>query len=476
MDGGAPGRRRTLPRRLVGGALAALVLSLAVGMLLTFELVLVNERSALDRSLRRQQDHLARDVAAALAAEPRSPGRDPQIVAAVQRFLALDPPTQAYVTVVRVGDIRLVSGGADPRLDTLARIGGLDLAPTATLATVHTAAGDLRAIRTALFDGERVAGSVVIAGLLDPARGEAFAALRRLAAGGAVGLAVGALVTAVVVRRITRPLVALADAAATTQPRRLGTRVEVSGDDEIADLGREFNAMLDRLDAAAAEREQLIATISHELRTPLAIARGNVELAERVVRNATDPADALRALAITRAELDRTTRLVGDLLALGRSGHPDFLDRRPTHLPAFVREIELRIDGLGLDTVTVAPAPDVTVLVDTARLLQAVLNAVLNGVGHNPSGTTVDVVCAVEGGDLVIRVIDDGPGIPAAARETVFEAFVTGDGHGTGTGLGLAVVAAVAAAHGGTARLVDDGPGTTVEVRLPGAGGSPVAG
>ncbi|MFN6119229.1 MAG: sensor histidine kinase, partial [Actinomycetes bacterium] len=242
----------------------------------------------------------------------------------------------------------------------------------------------------------------------------------------------------------------------------------------------------------------------HELRTPLAVARAKVELAERAHvdarpagTSAVGPADQVSApeddvrasLAVARGELERMSRLVGDLLALGRSGHHGFLHRRDVDLRDLVRDLEVRIDGLGWDTVTVAPAPPVFVDVDAERLLQAMSNCVQNAIVHNPPGTTVDVRVSVVSDRLVIRVVDDGAGIPPADRERVLEPFVhLGPGAGqTSTGLGLAVVTAIAAAHGGEVRILgavedvegsvdgsEDGwsrptrrPGTTVEISLP---------
>ena len=468
-DGSAPGRPRgRLRRRLLVVSALALAASLAVGMLLTFELVLVNERRNLDRALLRQRDHLEADVRDRLAALPGSGDRVEDVRAAVADFLALESPTNPYVTVVVVDGERATSATRSPTLALVAEAGALDDGPTDRLTTVHTVAGDLRSARATLLDGDTALGTVVVAGELGPARGEAFAALRRLGIAGLVGLVVGLLLVWFATRRILGPLTELTATAASTDTSRLGARVSVAGDDEVALLGAEFNAMLARLDQAAAEREQLLATISHELRTPLAVARGSIELAERTA--AEDPAAAAAALVTARREVDRTTRLVGDLLALGRSGHADFLHRRPVPLATLARELELRIDGLALDTATVAPADASVVDVDADRLLQAILNAVQNAVGHNPPGTTVDVTMGLAGAELVIRVQDDGTGIDPELRNRALEPFVRGGSGSGGSGLGLAVVAAVATAHGGTVRLLEADPGTIVELRLPRSG------
>ena len=478
-------------------------------MVLTFELVLANEGRALDRELLEQRDHFESDLREGLVEAPSALARAQQVRWAVDRFLERQPDLAGVATVVWLGDERVGSTSPDDEMDELIASGRFDEFATGELGTVHTAEGDLRALRTEVRDGAEVVGSFAVAGSLDPARHEAFEALGRLALAALVSLMVGWLVVEVAVRRVLRPLGRLTTAAAATEMHRFAGAVAVEGDDEVADLTREFNAMIARLDDASAERERLLATISHELRTPLAVARAKVELARRAQldQSAMEPSDlvavlagpgvaghtsrasaeASAALAVAGEELERMSRLIGDLLALGRSGRTGFLHLRDVDLRDLVRDLEVRIDGLGLDTVTVAPAPAVVVRVDAERLLQAVLNCVQNGIVHNPPGTTVDVRLDVVSDRLVIRVVDDGAGIAASDRERVLQPFVSLDGAAgrspQSSGLGLAVVAAIAAAHGGVVRILDapadhgdshgvtdgpaDGLGTMIEISFP---------
>lgn len=482
-----------------------LLTSLSVGMVLTFEMVLANERRSLDRELLEQRQHFERDVRDRLRGEPQGASRSEQVRGAMRGFLGLEPDVAEMVTVVWAGNERLGATTSTAELDQLIAAGRFDTLSIGGLATVHTAVGDLRALRVEVLDGVEVVGSLAVAGPLAPARGEAFEALRRLALAAVVSLLVGWFVVEVAVRRVLRPLLRLTSAAAATDMNRFGGAVAVEGDDEVADLTREFNAMLARLDDASAERERLLATISHELRTPLAVARAKLELAELayvglepVARPADDdertdterrtPAtdDVRASLTVAREELERMSRLVGDLLALGRSGHGGFLHLRDIDLREWVRDLELRVEGLGWDTVTVAPAPAVVVRADAERLLQAVLNCMQNAIVHNPPGTTVDVRLSAVGDRLVLRVIDDGCGIPVDERERVLQPFVSLDAPGgrsqQATGLGLAVVAAIANAHGGVVRILEapadlDGPlghervpgspGTMIEISFP---------
>jgi two-component system, OmpR family, sensor kinase len=472
-----------------------LLTSLAVGMVLTFEMVLANEGRSLDRELLEQRAYFEREIRERLQDAPADLDRVGRAGWAMRGFLEAEPAVGEVATVVWAGGERIGSTALDADVQELVSSGRFDRLPSGDLHTVHTAAGDLRALRVDVLDGAAVVGSLAVAGPLAPARHEAFEALGRLAIAALVSLLVGWLVVEVAVRRVLRPLVRLTSAAATTEMDRFAGAVEVEGDDEVADLTREFNAMLIRLDEASVERERLLATISHELRTPLAVARAKVESAQLALSSTKDMSSGARtdvgheldrSLALARDELERMSRLVGDLLTLGRSGHGGFLQPRDVDLRDLVRDLELRVDGLGYDTVTVAPGPPVVVRADGERLLQAVLNCVQNAVAHNPPGTTVDVRTWVVSDRVIIRVIDDGAGIPATERERVLQPFVSLEGaagrSSSSTGVGLAVVAAIARAHDGVVRVLDapadhdelqatgavrGRPGTMIEISFP---------
>lgn len=473
--------RRPISRRLLTLAALALLASIASGLVITFELVLVNERSSLDRALRQQALHFERDVLSTLGATAGGPPTPSELERAVGEFAERESGTRPVVTLVVLGGDRFVGPSDDGTLNALAESGGIDASATGDVATIHTKEGDLRALRTPVLLGEDQVGALVVAGSMDPVRWEAFAALQRLLLAGGVSLVVGLGLMWLAIRRVIGPLGRLRDAVAATDPSDLHPQVNVEGDDEIADLATEFNALLDRLSVADAEREEMLATIAHEIRTPLAVAQGRVEMARTQL--ATGDAVRHELDGVTR-ELNRSNRLVRDLLALGRSGHPGFIERRPVSVRHFMEDVEIRAEGQGFEMVSVVPAPDVTVNVDSERLHQAVANCIANAVHHNPPGTEVVVSARVDpavpsepgDGELVLTVSDDGVGIPEEDRSRVFEAFVTSTSERLPThssGLGLAVVAAVVTSHGGNVGFLD-GPGTTVEMRIP-VPGSPAA-
>jgi two-component system OmpR family sensor kinase len=236
--------------------------------------------------------------------------------------------------------------------------------------------------------------------------------------------------------------------------------------------------MLDHIAAALSTRQasesrvrQFVADASHELRTPLAAIRGYTELAQR--RRAEVPADVAHAMSRVESEADRMTHLVEDLLLLARldSGRP--LERNPVDLSRLCADVISDAHAAGRDhhwTLDV-PAEPVLVAGDDARLHQVVANLLANARVHTPPGTSVTVALTTEAGRAVLRVTDDGPGIPAELQSEVFERFARGDTSRSrrdgSTGLGLAIVSAVVRAHHGTIEL-RSGPGLTAfTVRLP---------
>ena len=247
---------------------------------------------------------------------------------------------------------------------------------------------------------------------------------------------------------------------------------------EVGRLGLAVNRMLDHIAAALSTRQasesrvrQFVADASHELRTPLAAIRGYTELAQR--RRAEVPADVAHAMSRVESEADRMTHLVEDLLLLARldSGRP--LDRRPVDLARLCADVISDAHAAGRDhhwTLDV-PAEPVLVAGDDARLHQVVANLLANARVHTPPGTAVTVALTTEADTAVLRVADDGPGIPAGLQSEVFERFARGDTSRSrrdgSTGLGLAIVSAVVRAHHGTIELRSAPGHTAFTVRLP---------
>jgi signal transduction histidine kinase len=252
---------------------------------------------------------------------------------------------------------------------------------------------------------------------------------------------------------------------------RLDRRVpRPPGDDEIARLAGTMNAMLDRLEAASRRQQRFVADASHELRTPLTRMRAELEV------DLTHP-DTADVAATNRSVLDEIAtmqRLVDDLLVLARTDAGVAARAHETvQLDELVTAEASRVAGSGgpvVDTSAVSPA---AVVGDRDQLRRAVGNLVDNAARH--AATRVGVAVTQRDGRVVVDVTDDGPGIPAAERDRVFERFVRLDEARTagagGTGLGLAIARDIVARHHGTVVAADPGPdgGARLVVELPAA-------
>mgnify|MGYP001806358098 CR=1 FL=1 len=247
---------------------------------------------------------------------------------------------------------------------------------------------------------------------------------------------------------------------------------------EVGRLGLALNRMLEHIATALSTRQasesrvrQFVADASHELRTPLAAIRGYTELAQR--KRDQVPDDVAHAMSRVESEAVRMTHLVEDLLLLARldSGRP--LEREPVDLSRLSADVASDAHIAGPDyqwNLDVPPDP-LYVTGDDARLHQVVANLLANVRTHTPPGTSVTLSVHAEPNQAVLRVVDDGPGIPAELQSEVFERFARGDTSrsrkGGSTGLGLAIASAVVRAHGGSIELRSAPGWTEFTVRLP---------
>ena len=217
-------------------------------------------------------------------------------------------------------------------------------------------------------------------------------------------------------------------------------------------------------------QRQFLADTSHELRTPLTTLRGNLELLGRDLPEV----ERDEILAESREEVDRMARLVRDLLLLAETGAeaapPEPV---PIRLDLLAREVAERVAGEDIERVTFTDEP-VTVVGDEERLRQLVGNLVENALRHATDRPgAVHVRVSRRPPHVLLQVEDDGPGIPEAALERVFDRFYRVDrgrsrAHG-GRGLGLSIVRHVAEAHGGRAWASPrvNGSGAVLSVELP---------
>ncbi|MFK4222912.1 ATP-binding protein [Streptomyces sp. NPDC019890] len=287
-------------------------------------------------------------------------------------------------------------------------------------------------------------------------------------------LLLAAAATWMAVGRALAPVAAMRDEVEAISSANLHRRVPLPrGSDEIARLATTMNRMLDRLERAQSAQRRFISDASHELRSPVASIRQHAEVALAHPDRTTKEGLAATVLA----EDLRIQRLVDDLLLLARADEDALRPRRqPVDLDDLVLEEARRLrsaaEGPRISTAGVSPA---RLEADAQGLRRVLRNLGDNAARYARSQIAFDLA-AGEDGRIVLGVEDDGPGVPAADRERVFERFVRLDdarsrpaGDGGGSGLGLAIVAELVAAHGGTATVLQGAlGGARFEITLPG--------
>ena len=264
---------------------------------------------------------------------------------------------------------------------------------------------------------------------------------------GVGGIAIAALLGALVARTALTPIVRFTRRTETVSGSLdTSQRVEVRGRDELARLASSFNATLDALERSAQAQRQLVADASHELRTPIASLRANIQVLGDAERLPAEEQENLRRDIVE--ELDELTSLVSDVVELAR-GSGMVAVREEVRLDEIVaaavertrRRGELRFD-LELEPTVVRGDPD--------RIARAVSNLLDNARKWSPAGGLVEV--ALRDGVLTVR--DHGPGFKQADLPKVFERFYRAEQARKlpGSGLGLAIVRQAAEAHGGYVR------------------------
>lgn len=319
---------------------------------------------------------------------------------------------------------------------------------------LDTPSGPVRYLAVPISGSGVRSGSFVVAKFTARERDEIADAVRTAGLVGIAVLLIGTAVAYLAAGRLLHPLRELTETARGLESSDLTRRIEVHGDDELAELSRTFNAMLDRLDSAFSSQRDLIRDVSHELRTPITIVRGHLELM------GDDPVERAETLDLVTDELDRMARLVNDLLILARAERPDFLQPEPLRLADFTHEVYAKATSLGDRRWTLHLQRDGSLDADPQRLTQALVNLADNAVKQTDDGAEIEIGADVDNGWTRFWVLDGGPGMAEADRSEVFARFARGEGGKgyAGTGLGLAIVKAVADAHGGRAE-VDSAPG-----------------
>lgn len=290
--------------------------------------------------------------------------------------------------------------------------------------------------------------------------------------------------------RTLRPVGVMAEAAARMATERLsgavGSRETTAHRlpienpaDELGKLGTRFNALLDQLDGVLAQQRRFLADAAHELRTPVARMLGTVDLAQLDPDDAAGQRDALRRV---RDDLDRTTRLIDELLQLARAdaagavhantGYIDDVVADVVHAwqpVAHQKQIRLAVTALEEAQAQIDP-------VYLERLIGILLD---NAIRYTPANGSVEVSVTLSDGVPLVRIADSGIGIPADERTRVFERFYRGTSARAmspdGSGLGLPIARWIAQAHEARLELTPNiGGGTVATLTFPSSATRPV--
>jgi two-component system, OmpR family, sensor kinase len=454
--------------QILGSYIFMLAIALFVGWLLLRALLLAQLSDEINAQLRQEVEELAR----------LSGGRNPNtgqyfgndIKAIFDTFLRRNVPYSGEAFYTLVNGKPYASSVAPVQLLSDAEIVASWAAITdPTLAEIETSGGRVRYLAVPVVAEDGGGGLFVVAHFLDETRRRTE---RTIQTGGLVFALVFAIVSVsawFAAGRVLRPIGLLTEAAKEIEETNWSTRIPVKGNDEVAQLTKTFNDMLDRLEAAFYVQRQFIDDASHELRTPITIIRGHLEVM------GDDPAEWAEVKCLVLDELGRMSRMVEDLLLLARAEQPEFLDVHAIDVHEFTNEVAAKISALSAEREwLVAEVAPVVMVADRHRLTQALMNLARNAVEYSEAGSAIMLgSCS---GDGVVRfwIQDQGEGIAPEEQERIFQRFARGRlgrNRSEGAGLGLAIVKSIVEAHHGRI-LLDSTPGegSRISLELPQSG------
>jgi heavy metal sensor kinase len=376
-----------------------------------------------------------------------------------------------YLQIYDVGTGRLVE-----QSEALAPL-GVGFAPGEVRAfAANPADFDLRTARRAIrFSNSLVGGGIYLVQVGVPLDAR-DAALRHVLRLFSWSLPAGLVVLVGIGRwmagRALNPIARFASVAREIGVDSLDRRIPVAGSgDELDELADAFNTLLSRLERAVDDMRQFSAAMAHEIRTPLAALRAELETSLRGVRAGGDP---LERVASQLEEVDKLTRLVGQLLTLARAEAGELaVVTEPVALRALAQSVVDALEPVAQSkdvALSCEPADAIEIAGDPGWLERLLINLVDNAIRFTPPGGSVRVAVFREGGAPSVAVRDTGAGIPSDVLPKIFERFWAGpvrtSGH-DGAGLGLSLVKWIVEQHAATLAVVSHpGRGSVFTVRF----------
>ncbi|GAA1537735.1 HAMP domain-containing sensor histidine kinase [Kribbella lupini] len=483
--------------RIIGWMLAVLALALAAVVFLTWQVLSARSDASADAELTHESTKFHAYAGSPTAAPFDTPEK------LLDHWLQVNLPdtSEAFFTIVDGRASRRSLGTPPARLDTdLAFVQRISSSTTPQYGWVNSTAGKVRyGVIPVQVGSQPVRAQLVMLEFRDLMTQPLEDATKALALIGVATLAMAAGACWIVTGRVLAPIRAVRTTAEQIGESDLRRRIDVVGNDDVAQLARTFNTMLDRLETAFVAQREFVDNAGHELRTPITVIRGHLELMSD------DPVDREETRALVLDELARMNRMVDDLLVLAKSGRPDFLKLEEVNLTELVVEVVAKARPLADRAWRVDETADTTMVADGQRLTQALMQLASNAVRHTTSddrialgsrvqepgaahsdpggssgpgsaprsGAGSERTCRTDcpgGAHVHLWVADSGEGVAPGDRERIFERFARGNDQvrTDGAGLGLAIVRSIAQAHGGDVLLADDDhPGARFELVLP---------
>lgn len=288
-----------------------------------------------------------------------------------------------------------------------------------------------------------------------------------------LGLLVAAIAGFFLSRRILRPIRRMTETAKEIEIKNLEKRIPLSnGNDELHELGRTFNRMLDRIQTGFEKQRRFTSDASHELRTPITVISGYADMLDRWGKD--DPDARQEGIDAIKSEANNMYQLIEKLLFLARADqNRQLLKKEILTTNLLLDEIFEETQLIASDhTIRLEPNDNAFILADFVALKQMLRIFIDNSVKYTPAGGTITISGKKSAAHITLSIKDTGIGIPLADHPHVFNRFYRVDKSRAkftgGTGLGLSIASWIAAQHGSTIDL-DSRPdhGTCMSVTLP---------
>lgn len=335
------------------------------------------------------------------------------------------------------------------------------------IASTTTKGSSYQILASPIVSSHHTVGVLVVGANLDNLAAQRARVLDTSLVEAAVALASGLLITYLALRRLLRDVSRITTTATEISQGDLSRRLSYDGpNDEVGNLSRIFDQMLDQISAGFDTQSRLLSDVSHQLRTPLTAVRGQLEVLSRGKLD--DPEEVSEVVKTVLNEVDHLGHLVEELLLLGRSLEPGFIQAHPVDLRTFLGDLLASARALAPRNWRLDAVPDIVVMADEEKLRGALWNLLDNAV--NATSPKDSIALRAEYDDqIVLSVVDTGRGMAPEEQAVAFERFKRpGNQIQKGSGLGLALVKAVAEGHGGTTTMESTkGNGCAVSIILP---------